>query len=284
MIMNTKKSNVTVFIEVFNEEHRIEACLKSFSWADEIFVFDKNSSDKTRQIAEKYATVVTVPFCEASENAVNNISNHGSTEWCLIPTASSLMHPKLASEIVKLTSDPNFEYDVIGMPYGMHSLGVNNKRSPFYAEHKFTLIRRSALVLSTKLHHEISFNSKRIFKMPKTAPDALLYHCTHPTQEAFMIQTARYAKYEAKNDLTLTKKKAFFDLLKAFAIIILKRKSFLLGWTGAAVALNYLIYFAARFVFVWERDRPNNDQVYPELRDKISALWDEQLKARDDNN
>lgn len=280
--MNHRKTNVTVFIEVFNEEHRIEACLKSFSWVDQIFVFDKNSSDKTRQIAERYATVVTVPFCEASENIVNNISNHGDTEWCLIPTASSLMHPRLADEIIKLTSNPDFEYDVIGMPYGMHSLGINNRRSPFYAEHKFTLIRRTALVLSTKLHHEISFNSKRIFKMPWIDSEALLYHCTHPTQESFMIQTARYAKYEAKNDLSLTKKRAFYDLLKALAVIALKRKAFLLGWTGTAVSLNYLIYFAARFVFVWERDRPNNDLIYPQLRDNISKLWDEKIRTEHD--
>ncbi|MGZ4956443.1 MAG: glycosyltransferase, partial [Methylobacter sp.] len=71
-----QKSNVTVFLEVFNEEARIESCLKNFSWAEELIVFDKHSTDRTREIAEKYATkVITVPFTQASENIVNNYSN-----------------------------------------------------------------------------------------------------------------------------------------------------------------------------------------------------------------
>ena len=57
------KNNVTVFIEVFNEEKRIESCLKSFSWADELVVFNKNSTDRTREIALTYASeVIDVPF------------------------------------------------------------------------------------------------------------------------------------------------------------------------------------------------------------------------------
>jgi len=67
-------SNVSVFLEVFNEEERIESCLKSFAWADELFVFDKQSTDRTFEISKKYATeVISVPYTDASENIVNNI-------------------------------------------------------------------------------------------------------------------------------------------------------------------------------------------------------------------
>ncbi len=269
-----KKSNITVFIEVFNEEERIESCLKSFSWVDEIILFDKHSTDRTREIAEKYATeIILVPFCEGSENVVNNITSHPSSEWCLFPTASSLMHPDLADEIIKLTCDPNFEYDVIGMPYGMYSLGIRNSKSPFYVSHKYTLIRRSKLRLSTILHHEISFSSAKVFTMPLISADAVLYHCTHKNIDSMWGHILRYCKYEANHDEFLTIKRTLVDVLKAIYTILFRRRTILLGMDGLALSLGYIGYFAIRFMFVWDKIRKNGEVIYPEIRKKIDDLW-----------
>ncbi len=270
-----KKSNITAFIEVFNEEERIESCLKSFSWVDEIILFDKHSTDRTREIAEKYATeIVLVPFCDGSENIVNNITGRPSSEWCLFPTASSLMHPDLADEIIKLTCDPNFEFDVIGMPYGMYSFGIRSSKSPFSALYKNTLIKRSKLKVSTQLHNEISFSSKKIFKMPLIHEEAVLYHCTHKNAESFWGHVTRYAKYEAKHDASLTVTRTLLDILKAIFTVLFRRHTFLLGMDGIALSLGYIGYFVERFMFVWDRSRENGDVVYPALRNKIDSLWD----------
>lgn len=268
------KSNVTVFLEVYNEESRIESCLKSFSWADQIILFDKHSTDRTREIAAEYATeIVLVPFCEGSENTVNNITGRHSEEWCLFPTASSLMHPDLADEIIKLTSNPNFSFDVIGMPYGMYSLGIRNPKSPFFTLYKHTLIRRSKLKISTQLHREISFQSDRIFNMPFISEDAVLYHCTHKNVESFWGQVIRYANYEAKHDTKLTIKGTLFDIVKAILNVIFRRRTLFLGMDGVSLSLGYIGYFVVRFMFVWDRGRENGDIVYPALRSKIDFLW-----------
>lgn len=126
-----KISNVTVYILVYNEELRLESCLRSFLWADEIIVFDKHSTDRSREIASKFATeVVLVPFSDGSDDAINIIKSRRPREWSLFATASSLMHPDLADEILKLTSNRNFDYDVVGMPFGIYSLGIRSSRSP----------------------------------------------------------------------------------------------------------------------------------------------------------
>ena len=41
-------------LQVYNEESRIESCLNSFHWADEILIVDKSSTDKTLKIAKKF--------------------------------------------------------------------------------------------------------------------------------------------------------------------------------------------------------------------------------------
>ena len=52
---NESRQKLTVIIPSFNEEARIEACLKSVAWADEILLVDSFSTDRTLEIAQKYA-------------------------------------------------------------------------------------------------------------------------------------------------------------------------------------------------------------------------------------
>lgn len=274
------KSNITVFIEVFNEEQRIESCLKSFSWADELIVFDKQSTDKTKEISEKYATkLISVPNTQASENVVKNISESNSSEWCFFITASSLIHPVLVDEVIKLTANKGFEYDVIAVPYAMYAFGIRSKRSPWTNPRKCTLIRRSVLKLSSELHNEIGYSSDKIFDMPYIGEDEVLYHCTHKDADDFFSRHMRYVDYEAKyfkevhNDLQL--RKPFIDIFRAIANVLIKRRSFVLGWDGVALGLAYVSYFIMRFIYVWDLKKGGGSEVYIRLRKKIDKLWDD---------
>ena len=278
--IDMSKSNVTVFLEVFNEEVRIESCLKSFAWADELIVFDKQSTDRTREISEKYATeVVMVPFTQASENVIQNISNRTSCDWVFFPTASSLIHPKLVDKIIRLTSDNSFEYDVIGIPFGIYSFGIKSNNSPWTALRKYTLIRRSALKLSTKLHSEIGYKSNKVYNMPIMGNDEVLYHCTHKDADDFFSRLIRYTKYEAEYDKLLCRNKAlnraFVGILKSVFTVIFRRRSFLLGWDGVALSLAYICYFMMKFIYVWDSHRENGNIIYEVLRKKIDDLWDQ---------
>ncbi|MBS3955553.1 MAG: glycosyltransferase [Methylomicrobium sp.] len=275
------KSNVTVFLEVFNEETRIESCLRSFSWADELIVFDKHSTDRTLEIAKRYATeVVTVPYTQASENIVQNYSGRASSEWVLFITASSLIHPLLVDEIVKLTTDRNFHFDVVGMPYGMYAFGINDRKSPWSGLRKYTLIRNSALKLSSVLHHEIGYAStSRVYNMPLMGKDEVLFHCTHKDAADFFNRTDRYTSYEAKNvkssDRNRDLKNAFVEILKSVFTVLFRRRTFLMGWDGVALSLAYICNFIMKFIYVWDEHRENGDVVYPQIRRDIDKLWEE---------
>ena len=50
---------VSVVVPVKNESQNLPACLASVAWADEVYVVDSYSVDKTREVAERMgATVV----------------------------------------------------------------------------------------------------------------------------------------------------------------------------------------------------------------------------------
>lgn len=267
-------NNITVFVEVYNEAHRLESCLKNFQWADELVVFVKKSNDHTFDIAKKFAThVYEVEYCDASENFASNVMSHFSKEWCFFITASSLMDPELSTEIIKLTRDTKFRSDVIGLPYTMCVLGVAGKCSPWGASYKYSLIRRSALRLTDVLHKEIGWSGNNIYTINNTSTVGRFYHCTHANPDESFSRNMRYVKYEAKYYCETYGSRAFrvsvVDFLRSIGSVTLKKRSIWRGKDGFILSLAYISYFLMRMIYVWYEMRSSGDP-YEKFR-KISV-------------
>ena len=57
--MNTI-DKISVVIITYNEEANIERCLRSLQFADEIIIYDGNSTDNTIEICNKYNFFVPI--------------------------------------------------------------------------------------------------------------------------------------------------------------------------------------------------------------------------------
>jgi glycosyltransferase involved in cell wall biosynthesis len=92
---------ISVCIISFNEEDRIEDCLKSVaSVADEIVVVDSGSSDRTREIAARYAyTLIEQPFLGYVEQK-NFAVDHAANDWILSLDCDERVTPELARSIL----------------------------------------------------------------------------------------------------------------------------------------------------------------------------------------
>lgn len=82
---NMSKIPVTVCIIAKNEEKHIEECLKHLKKYDlEVVVTDTGSTDRTREIAEKYADkVVDFPWINDFSAARNFCASHASNNWII---------------------------------------------------------------------------------------------------------------------------------------------------------------------------------------------------------
>ena len=270
-------NNITVFVEVYNEAHRLEACLKNFQWADELVVFVKKSNDHTYDIAKKFAThVYEVEYCDASENFASNVKSHSSKEWCLFITASSLIDPELSDEIIKLTQDIKFESDVIGLPYTMYVLGVAGKCSPWGAGYKYSLIRRSVLHLTDVLHKEIGWSGNNTYTINKTSTVGRFYHCTHANPHDFFLRHLRYVKYEASYYCETYGARAFriavVDLLRSIASVAFKKRTIWRGRDGFTLSLAFVSYFLMRMIYIWFEMRSSSDS-YKRIRETSVNKW-----------
>jgi len=111
-----KKNLLTVIILTKNEEERISDCIDSVvGWADEIIVFDDESRDRTKEIAESKGAKVFVKKMEVEGTHRNWAYGHATCEWVLSLDADERMTSELKDEITeKIALNP--KEDAFTMP------------------------------------------------------------------------------------------------------------------------------------------------------------------------
>ena len=106
--VNPAKAPVSVLVLTRNEEANIADCLKSVGWADEVFVVDSFSTDRTVVIAERLGAKVCAHRFQGYAAQRNWALGHlpFSNEWVLMLDADERVSAALAAEIARVARDP----------------------------------------------------------------------------------------------------------------------------------------------------------------------------------
>ena len=98
---------LTVLILVPNAQDRLERCLQSVTWADDVFcVVDSKTDDGSEEIARRFTEhVVTHPYENAAAQR-NWALPQIATEWTLVLDADEWISEELADEIRRIVADP----------------------------------------------------------------------------------------------------------------------------------------------------------------------------------
>jgi glycosyltransferase involved in cell wall biosynthesis len=107
MAKQSTRLPLSVIIPVKNEERNIAACLESVAWADEVWVVDSHSADRTVEIARAYTDKIAQfdyagGFPKKKNWALGNLPL--AHEWVLIVDSDERVTPELGAEICALLS------------------------------------------------------------------------------------------------------------------------------------------------------------------------------------
>lgn len=111
MIATPSKLPVSVLIPAKNEEANLPACLESVAMADEVFVVDSQSKDRSVEIAESYGAKVVQFYFNGTWPKKKNWALRNlpfQNEWVLIVDCDERIPPELWEEIARAIEDPKY--------------------------------------------------------------------------------------------------------------------------------------------------------------------------------
>jgi glycosyltransferase involved in cell wall biosynthesis len=227
------RQKLTVVIPSFNEEKRIEACLKSVTWADEILLVDSFSTDRTLEIAQKYAHRILQHEYRNSAAQKNWAIPQAAYEWILLVDCDEIVSPALGSEIRALLrrTPPRDGYWIFRNNYLM---GKRIKYSGWGRDSVLRLFRKERGCYDEKrVHAEIKLDNAGVLQ-------ERLEHDSIASVSAWLDKINRYSSWKAEDKYEKKVSAPVLQLLFRppfrFVKDFIFRLGFLDGWRGFLIA------------------------------------------------
>lgn len=249
-------SKLSIVISAYNEENKIEACLKSAGFADEIIVVNNSSTDKTEEIARKYTKNIYKQ--ENNPLAIDLQKNFGFSkatgDWILSLDADEEVSKELADEIKKALENPQSKnINGFWIPRKNYIFGKWIEHSGWYPDLQLRLFRKGkGKYTNEHVHEDLGIEGEAI-----TLKNHLI-HQNYGTIRDFINKTVNtYAVNEAEEKLRKGYSFSHLDVIRfplgEFLSRFFARKGYKDGFHGLMLALLMSFYHLIVFAFIWEK-------------------------------
>lgn len=190
-------NQITAVIIAGNEQHKINACLQSVSWCQNIILVLANSTDKTE--LEAKSTGLKIKILKVYDSYGKKFAkwrniglNATKTKWILYIDADEIVTPALRQEIISLVQlPPNQTHFAI--PRANHFLGQRVKYGGTYPDYVIRLYRKDSLDKWTGQLHEKAIVAGNLGYLTND-----LLHFTHNDLTTMLQKTIIWTQTEAE--------------------------------------------------------------------------------------
>lgn len=181
---------ISAFVIAYNRANILGTCLRALSFADELIVVDKSSTDDSRAIAEAYADqVLTVPWTPTVEETRTLAASLCRHEWILFVDDDECLSAEAAGHIRAELENPAAE--IYEFPLRHYILGRHDERAYYWPEHHVRLFRRGAVTFSTTVHAGVVRHSDRVGRF-SAADGVCIHHLSYSDASGWIEKTNRY--------------------------------------------------------------------------------------------
>jgi len=246
-------AKISVYIIAYNEKDKIEECIKSVVWADEIIVVDSHSDDGTTEIAiELGAKVVHVDF-KGYGDLRNQAISKCSHDWVLSIDSDERCTEKVKNEIINIINNAN--YDIYRIPRKNFFMGKWIKFSGWYPNFRQPqLFKKNSMRYDTKPVHEgyINLSGKEIGVLSNYIWQIPFKDFEEVIRKANKYSTLGVEKLNSKN-IKSGVFKAFIHAFWAFIKHYIFKLGFLDGGAGFVIAFGNFEGTFYRYLKLYEK-------------------------------
>ncbi|MBD0289659.1 MAG: glycosyltransferase [Thermoleophilia bacterium] len=179
-----------------NEGDRLEECLASVAWADEILVLDLESADGSADVARRHAAqVITRPPVPTVEQVRNEVASYARGDWILALDPDERVSPGLARELDSLRDRE--DVDLVEIPFMHMDFGHAPVSPRLRYDHKPRMYRRSRVEWPTFPNKLPEAPAERIHRIP-ARDELVVVHVRNRTVAEAIERVLRYAPATAE--------------------------------------------------------------------------------------
>lgn len=246
---------LSVVISAYNEEKKIEECLKSVSFADEIIFIDNSSVDRTKFIASKYTDKIFVRENNLMLNVNKNFGiSKATSDWILILDADERVTAELSKEILSAVGHlKDKKINGFWIPRQNIAFGKWIKHAGWYPDYQLRLIRKGFGKFPEKHVHEMINIEGRTEKLKND----LVHHNYENIAQFLNKMTKIYTPNEAENlyqkGVRVKSSDAINYPLKEFLSRFFSLEGYKDGLHGLVLCLFMAFYHFIVFTLLWEK-------------------------------
>lgn len=249
-------TTLSIVLITKNEADKIEACLNSVSWADEIVIFDSGSTDSTLEIASRFTDKIFVendwPGFGLQRQRAQEKANG---DWIMMIDADEVVTPGLQEEIRSAIArdDRSKAYAVPRLTW---AFGAYIRYSGWYPDYVVRIYPKALAKYNEALVHEKVVCDENL-EVVRLQGDLL--HFTFKDLEQWINKTARYSAAWAEQKHNEGKRSSIFAAVSHSVVYFLKaffiRRGFLDGRAGFVLAVLGAYSRFIKYTDLWLRQR-----------------------------
>ena len=247
-------SNLSACIITYNEADRIEACLRSLSFCDELLVVDSHSSDGTRELAAALGARVIARDWPGYRSQKQFAVDSAAHDWVLCVDADERVSGQLRAEIVALRERGFAGAAGWSVPRITEYFGRFLRHGNAYPDRLVRLFDRRRGGWSGEEIHENTKVTGRIGRL-----SGHLEHFSYRSLSDHLSRMQRYADLMAQALYQRGRRCGLTPVLVnpqwRFVRGYLLRLGFLDGWRGLVFALIEANYVRRKYLGLFMRSR-----------------------------
>lgn len=248
------KLPLSVVVITKNEERNIDDCLGSVhGWADEIIIVDDESSDKTVELAKKYATKILHRKMDNEGIHRNWAYAQAKNEWVLSLDADEIASDELKEEISRIL--PGTQFHAFDIPLRNYIGSYWVQHSGWYPANKLRLFMKSRFK-----YEEVGVHPKVFLTGDTGHLTKDIIHKGYPDFEHFLASLNRQTTLEAKKWIetgrSMSLGRAVWRTIDRFPRSYIGKKGYKDGFIGFMIAFFASLYQIMSYAKYWELKKP----------------------------
>ena len=179
-----------------NEADRLEPCLESIAWCDDVVFMDLESTDGSPEMARRHgARVVTRPPVPIVEMVRNEVAGHARHDWILVLDPDERISPGLAAELARVAARD--DVDAVVIPRMNYDLGYPPSNPDERWEPQLRMYRRSRVTWPEVPNAQPKVPEERLHRIARR-DELVMAHDRSRNVLEILDRSVRYAPLQAQ--------------------------------------------------------------------------------------